>query len=484
MSLRLPGLRGKSESRRREREKEKFLDKILRDRYGLEDMMGRSARGLVRGGQGLGLGGPRCYQTHLCSIARHASRWKAAVWKPRATKTNGGGKGQGEGELCFENKVVIVGAGIAGLSLAVALKRKGIDFVVLEKADERRDGGTAIALWENAWRALEALDVAQDLRSKHDKLDRIQLCAAEGKVLKEFSLDQNCDGAPHEFRGVFRGELLDALGKQLEKTDIQYGYSVVEAKSTGQGTAMIGTEDGQEIVCKAVVGCDGIGAKVCGLPKPRFSGYSAVRGVAEFSRGIPFEANTVRQIFGRGVRAGMYPLSRTSVYWFVCFNSEADWISRGADLGGYVKDLTSSWQHNISDVIEATKPESMIAAPISDRWLAPFNQVGVGNVTCCGDALHLMTPNLGQGGCCAIEDSIILANRISSYSETQMSEAFRDFEKVRLQRCFPLTVRANVMGQLLQIDNPVVCTLRDAVVENAYDPSHFLDHTNYDCRLA
>ena len=203
----------------------------------------------------------------------------------------------------------------------------------------------AIALWQNAWVALEELGVAERLRSTHACLDRVELCAARGKVLKSFSFDE-CE-ANGEFRGVWRSELTDALSSKLDPKDIQYGLEITGARNTDAGIVELTTASGETIACKAVVGCDGIGSSICkslDLPKPTYAGYSAVRGVAEFDKEIPFETNLVRQIFGEGVRAGMYPLSESSVYWFVCFNSDRDWVVRNRSKDADLRDaLLSSY---------------------------------------------------------------------------------------------------------------------------------------------
>ncbi|QDZ22044.1 monooxygenase [Chloropicon primus] len=382
----------------------------------------------------------------------------------------------------LSDRVVVVGGGIAGLACAVALKRARFPVTVLESAKGKREGGTAIALWTNAWRALESLGVADELRAGHQELNQIQLCAAKQKVLKSFSLDE-CDGGPHEFRGVYRRELLSALESKLDGTDIMYGVEVKEATTSGQGV-LLQTSQGQALECRAVVGCDGIGSRVAdslGLPKPNFSGYSAIRGVATFPSDLKPISNTVRQIMGSGMRAGMYPLSRSEVYWFVCFNSDSDWAKtcRKDDVLEKLK-LFNDWDHALSETIAATDVESVSVGSISDRWR--WGGVGVGNLTVAGDALHPMTPNLGQGGCCALEDAVVLSNCLARGQGT-MEEALREYERERLKRCFPLTVRANIMGALLQIGNPIVTGVRDAVIERVFSPAHFLDHTCFDCRL-
>lgn len=126
-----------------------------------------------------------------------------------------------------------------------------------------------------------------------------------------------------------------------------------------------------------------------------------------------------------------------------------------------------------------------VCLPPRRRWTA--SSVGQGAVTLIGDALHPMTPNLGQGGCTAIEDAVVLSRQLasvlkrSSSSVGEISSCLRSFEAERSCRCLPLTVRSNAFGAVLQIPFQPVCALRDVFVEKAFQPAHFLDHTAYDC---
>ena len=145
---------------------------------------------------------------------------------------------------------------------------------------------------------------------------------------------------------------------------------------------------------------------------------------------------------------------------------------------------TPDWEGAIQDVIQATPRDEMVASSISDRWVAPWelkSREG-GAITLAGDGLHPMTPNLGQGGCCALEDAVVLSRMVEDHPG-DLALAFRKYEEKRALRCLPLTIRAHVMGFLLQIDNPIVCAVRNAVVERIFSPKSFLDHTLYDCRV-
>jgi len=100
-----------------------------------------------------------------------------------------------------------------------------------------------------------------------------------------------------------------------------------------------------------------------------------------------------------------------------------------------------------------------------------------------------MTPNLGQGGCAALEDSIVLARELKSAlaaaggGPSAVEAALRRYEAERWRRCLPLTVRSWAFGTALQLPYPPVTAFRDAFISSLFSPAHFLDHTAYDCGL-
>lgn len=391
-----------------------------------------------------------------------------------------------------EETVVICGAGIAGMASARALHMVGIPSVILERGeDESRTEGTAIALWVNAFRALDALGIGDELRAEYPNLERFKLCNQTGRVLKEFELDE-CDGGPHEFRGVRRSKLLQSLQKDLPKGMIHFSCPVKSAASTENG-ALVVLENGQSVPCRAVLGCDGVRsnvAKSLGLPPAQYAGYQAYRGVAKFDGGIPFE-RAVYQVWhtegASGTRFGMYPMNSKEVYWFVCFNwpdetSQMSPKEKKADALRFVSD----WGFGIADVVRNTPEENIIRSKIGDRLLLPpfQKQWGRGYISLAGDAAHPMTPNLGQGGCCALEDAVVLGRMLGgSLPGPTTMEALRAYEKERMERAAYLTLRSRVFGALLQLPLRPVTMTRDLIVSTAFKPDHFLDHTMYDCGI-
>lgn len=104
-----------------------------------------------------------------------------------------------------------------------------------------------------------------------------------------------------------------------------------------------------------------------------------------------------------------------------------------------------------------------------------------------GDAWHPMTPNLGQGACCALEDAVVLARKLASAvksgSTPSVEEAMSSYGSERWPRVFPLTIRANLVGSVLQWENPIVCSVRNnVVIPKLVRLGPLLEHTNFECQ--
>ena len=153
---------------------------------------------------------------------------------------------------------------------------------------------------------------------------RVELCRGEsGRTLRRFPFSECEGGAGSEFRGVHRTSLLQALAAALPQETISFGCSVdtIGELSSGASVGISGSVT-ETAECDLLVGADGVRSRVAlhlGLGQPRYSGYSAVRGVALLGSGglasIELPPTTIRQIWGAGVRVGLYPLNEREVYW-------------------------------------------------------------------------------------------------------------------------------------------------------------------------
>ncbi|KAG2441649.1 hypothetical protein HXX76_003267 [Chlamydomonas incerta] len=423
--------------------------------------------------------------------------------------------------------VIVAGAGIAGLAVAVALSKVGVPVRVYERGPGLRQEGAAIGLWSNAWRALEELGAAEALRPGHLLLNRVELCSSGGELLRGFDLSE-CDVGPTglEFRGVRRAALLQALYDCLPADTVCFDTGVEEvlgeqgvsaaastsgssSSSSSSSGVTVRLANGQTVQGSCLVGADGVRSAVARhlqLPATNYGGYVALRGVAEFPSppstaassatpaggpGLPL--NTIRQIWGAGTRAGLYPVTPSCYYWYTCFNADEAAADAPPDTPearrATALAAVKGWAWAVEECIRRTPPEDITWSRISDRWTA--GAFGRGAVTLAGDAAHPMTPNLGQGGCVALEDAVVLGRSLGALAAEQrgpgpvpagaVAAALRGYEAERSRRCLPLTVRSNLMGQALQIPLAPVVAVRNAFVKAAFQPGHFLDHTAYDC---
>ncbi|KAH0658758.1 hypothetical protein KY289_027506 [Solanum tuberosum] len=384
--------------------------------------------------------------------------------------------------------IVIVGAGIAGLATAVSLQRLGIRTLVLEQGESLRTGGTSLTLFKNGWKALDAIGVGNDLRSQFLEIQGMAIKSEDGRELRSFRFKDEDES--QEVRAVERRVLLETLASRLPPDAISFSSKLANIERSENGETLLELEDGIRISAKILIACDGIRspvAKLMGFPEPNYVGHCAFRGLAYFPEGQPFEPK-VNYIYGKGVRAGYVPVSETKVYWFICYNSSSPGpkITDPSILRQQAEQLVRNWPTELINLINLTPDDTIIRTSLVDRWLWPSISppASTGSIVLVGDAWHPMTPNLGQGACCALEDSIVLTKKLAEAIKSKrasVEDAFKAYGNERWPRIFPLTVRAYLVGALLQWDNPVICALRDnIVVPKLVRLGPVLEHTNFE----
>ncbi|XP_018633929.1 monooxygenase 2-like isoform X2 [Nicotiana tomentosiformis] len=376
-----------------------------------------------------------------------------------------------------EENIVIVGAGIAGLATCLALHRVGLRSIVLESSDSLRATGFALLLWTNAWKALDALGIGDSLRQISLSITGVKSFSADsGAPIKEVSFVDN-NRIDYESRCVRRKDLLEKLENEVPQGVIRYSSKVVSIEESGP-MKVVHLADGSIIRTKALIGCDGVNSVVAnwlGLQKPVNSGRSAIRGFVEYPD-----------------KHGYQP--KFHAFFGVDGNAEQDPIK----LKQFVLNKASNMSKELSAVVERTTLDSISCAQLKLRlpWNVLTGNILKNNVCVVGDALHPMTPDLGQGGCSALEDSVVIAKclgealvkpikdrGVGQEDEDEFNKIKKGLEKYakeRRWRSFTFISAAYLSGFIQESGSKVISFLRERFLAGV-TIAVTLRMANYDC---
>ncbi|CAN8276763.1 unnamed protein product [Cochlearia groenlandica] len=384
--------------------------------------------------------------------------------------------------------IVIVGAGISGLSTAVGLHRLGITSMVLESSEKLRAAGFAFTTWFNAWKAMEALGVSEQIRNRHDRLQGRKLYILLNGFIREY-----------ESRCVQRKLLLEALADELPEGTIRFSSKVVHIELSGH-YKMVHLSDGTILKTKVLVGCDGVYSVVgkwLGFKNLATTARSAIRGLTHFPEGHGF-GKKFFQFYGNGVRSGFIPCDNNTVYWFLTHTStELDEETNPENLREFVLRKVKDLPENIKSVVETTDLDSMVMSRLKYRppWELLWANITKDNVCVAGDALHPMTPDIGQGGCSAMEDGVILARCLGQAiiakdlkgetedeeeSYKRIEEGLKKYAKERKWRSIDLITTAYTVGFIQQSTGKLMNLFRDKFL-SSFLSRLLLKKAHFDC---
>jgi 2-polyprenyl-6-methoxyphenol hydroxylase-like FAD-dependent oxidoreductase len=222
----------------------------------------------------------------------------------------------------INKKLLIIGAGIGGLTAAIALKRIGYDPAVFERAPEYLSNGTTLVLWPNAMKVFQRLGFAEDVMALGVRNDKTTVFTSTGKPIYELPLRHLENKYGYPVMTVLRADLHRLLLDRLGTEHIMWGKEFVHAEQDKQ-LVIVHFADGSMDRGALLIGADGIHSKVRqamkGDVKLRYGGYAAYRGmVASNPPNLP--PHVGMEFWGEGKRYGLFHTGREGVYWFATMN--------------------------------------------------------------------------------------------------------------------------------------------------------------------
>ncbi|XP_004307200.1 PREDICTED: 3-hydroxybenzoate 6-hydroxylase 1-like [Fragaria vesca subsp. vesca] len=210
--------------------------------------------------------------------------------------------------------IVIVGGGICGLATALALHRKGIRSLVLERSESLRATGAAIILHANGWRALDQLGVASSLRQTSIPILSAQFTSLDDDRLQQIPVWKD------ELRCVKRTDLMNILADNLPQNTIRFGCYVLSIELDPIiSSPVLKLQDGTSLNAKVVIGCDGLNSMISymlGVRPTNTFNVCVIRGFTSCPSGHEF-GSEFKMAKKDDVQVGLIPMTTSLVYWFV-----------------------------------------------------------------------------------------------------------------------------------------------------------------------
>jgi salicylate hydroxylase len=340
--------------------------------------------------------------------------------------------------------IAIAGAGIGGLTAALALAARGFRVALFDKAARLEETGAGIQLSPNATRVLDGLGLRERLLASVVAPDAVVIRTAHGAEVARLPLGPAAEqryGAPYWM--IHRGDLQAALlGAALAHPGITLtlGAAVDDCAATAGGVTVqvLRGEILEEIAAAALIGADGLWSRVRALTgetdPARFARRTAWRALVLADAVAPaFRAPAIHLWLGHGSHLVHYPVKAGAMINIVAIAADAQpshgWSTAAMPDEVLTRFSSEAWARPARDLLAL--PERWLKWPLYDRPPRPHR--GRGAVTLLGDAAHPMLPFLAQGAAMAIEDAAVLAASLAATPDDAPA-ALRRYERARAAR--------------------------------------------------
>lgn len=371
--------------------------------------------------------------------------------------------------------VLIQGAGIAGLTLAIALQQRGYRIMLVERAAELAEVGAGIWMAANPMQVFARLGFAEKVMEAGWAVKRLRLQDSRFGEIQTTDMAEIAKEYGFETIALHRGVLQRLLFDQLQAGSIRFGCEINSVTQRGD-QVFASLSDGSSCAAAIVVGADGMNSQIrrlAGLDwekqggerqggEKRYSGSSSYRAIARGARILPAEAeHEAYEIWAKGCRVGFSRINADDFYWYMTFDAPVGQASSASSRMAHAETLFRTHFPQWMELLRKTRVEEILRTDISD--LKPLAQWSSGRIGLIGDAAHATTPNLGQGGAMAVEDALALAD---TFQELGLNEAaWKRFEQLRRKKVDWTVSTSWSIGKICHLGNPLLRFLRNIALK-------------------
>lgn len=353
-------------------------------------------------------------------------------------------------------QIAIIGAGIGGLTSALAFKQKGFNVIVYESAAEIKPVGAGIGIANNAMQIFKKLNIHEKIENAGVKVSAMNITdhnlrSLSVMDLKEFEIKYGvCNISIH--RAVLQNILAEEIG--FENIKLSKRLLKIEQSES----VKLSFEDNSVETADVVIAADGIKSivrnQLFDSSQIRDTNQICWRGVSKVSLPNQYQ-NKAIEAWGKGKRFGFVQINNQDTYWYAVVNE-----SLVNQHENNLHDLFKDFQTDVLSIIENTSDDTVIKNRIID--LKPIYKWYNKNVCLLGDAAHATTPNLGQGACQAIEDAYLLAEL---YQEDKPIETvFEEYQKLRIKKAHEIVKSSWSIGKIAHLESGFLIYFRNLLM--------------------
>ena len=345
-------------------------------------------------------------------------------------------------------KGIIIGAGIGGLTTAIALAQKGIQVQIYERAIEIKEVGAGVWIAPNGMQIFDKLGIAQEVAAAGTKLKRISVVDLNYKPISV--IDGAEIEAKHQFGtiAIHRATLQQILASKVHPEQLHLNKAFKNYEQNGTAVTVY-FEDGSTAEADFLICADGLKSKariqMHGPQNLRDSGQTCWRFATAFD--LPKEEqDNMYEVWAntKGLRVGYSKIDDKRVYVYITNNKKHAASHIDKNIKNYLLAICKPFSKTLTDLIEAVDEKEIIQTDLFD--FKPIQKWTDNRVALIGDAAHATTPNLGQGACQAIEDAWVLAQEVSVKDSIEIS--LLNFQKRRIEKATFITNTSWLFSQM------------------------------------